>query len=217
MVDSTPFNAGTCTDQQIRMYIQQTQLCSDVSDNQPPVKQIKLEHHVDTSALVPLQPILQSIAHTSAQPPHLTFATIQTLIVLFLQYNVAQYTHADDAQHEPVDTRIPQLIDTIQQYTVPPFTLQRICELLCDARKQYSTLEKYISALCKCIIGVSGDALSAELLQVTSSDSESDSDQTEYHGEGRQQNGEHTTAGELLHNVSNGHTIHQDNDEEDTT
>lgn len=47
------------------------------------------------------------------------------------------------------------LILRLEAFTAAPFTVQRICELLTDPRKQYSRIDKFMRAIEKNILGKS--------------------------------------------------------------
>lgn len=45
------------------------------------------------------------------------------------------------------------LLERLEAFHAAPFTVQRICELLTDPRKQYSRIDKFMRAVEKNILG----------------------------------------------------------------
>lgn len=45
------------------------------------------------------------------------------------------------------------LLERLEMFNAAPFTIQRLCELLTDPRKQYSRIDKFMRALEKNILG----------------------------------------------------------------
>ena len=45
----------------------------------------------------------------------------------------------------------------MEMFTEAPFTIQRICELILEPEKYYKNTNKYIHALLKCLLVVSGN------------------------------------------------------------
>lgn len=45
------------------------------------------------------------------------------------------------------------LLERLETFHAAPFTVQRICELLTDPRKQYSRIDKFMRAVEKNILG----------------------------------------------------------------
>ena len=45
------------------------------------------------------------------------------------------------------------LLERLELFNAAPFTIQRLCELLIDPRKQYSRIDKFMRALEKNILG----------------------------------------------------------------
>ena len=229
MTDQLVFDSIHSNDQQINEYLASSSLIqSNNTTNQPPNKYIKLNHnnnHDDDDndnksaqhKLLPFQPIIQYIADTASIPPHTTFQCIKQLLILYIQYNIALYDINDGndplIDGDTYEQRIDQLIDTVNEYTVPPFTLQRFSELLIEPMQQYANLHKYITALSKCIIGVSGDQLSAELIQVSDDEENENNDGTSVKpgDNAKKLHSNGTDNHDLLHNVSNGISIHTSN------
>ena len=48
------------------------------------------------------------------------------------------------------------VLQRIEQFSEAPFTLQRLCELVLMPDKYYKDTNKYIHALLKCLLAVSG-------------------------------------------------------------
>ena len=46
------------------------------------------------------------------------------------------------------------LLERLELFNSAPFTVQRLCELLTDPKKQYSRIDKYMRALEKNILGI---------------------------------------------------------------
>lgn len=51
------------------------------------------------------------------------------------------------------ETMKTSLLERLDQFNAAPFTVQRLCELLIDPRKQYSRIDKFMRALEKNILG----------------------------------------------------------------
>jgi len=51
------------------------------------------------------------------------------------------------------ETMKSSLLERLDLFNAAPFTVQRLCELLIDPRKQYSRIDKFMQALEKNILG----------------------------------------------------------------
>lgn len=77
--------------------------------------------------------------------------SIKTKSDLFL-LELPQYPNVDAFNFE---TMKKMLIEKLDSFNSAPFTIQRICELLADPRKQYSRIDKFMRAVEKTILVVS--------------------------------------------------------------
>lgn len=66
--------------------------------------------------------------------------------------DIPQYPNVDNFNFDRLKT---SLLDRLELFIAPPFTLQRLCELLVDPKKQYSRIDKFMRALEKNILVVS--------------------------------------------------------------
>ncbi|XP_061403053.1 serine/threonine-protein phosphatase 4 regulatory subunit 2 [Musca vetustissima] len=65
---------------------------------------------------------------------------------------IPQYPNVDPFNYESMKS---SLLERLERFNAAPFTIQRLCELLIDPRKQYSRIDKYMRALEKNILVVS--------------------------------------------------------------
>ena len=64
------------------------------------------------------------------------------------------------AQYQPAEEYTDScdlLLQRMEMFTEAPFTIQRICELILEPEKYYKNTNKYIHALLKCLLVVSGN------------------------------------------------------------
>lgn len=54
----------------------------------------------------------------------------------------------------------------MEMFTEAPFTIQRICELILEPEKYYKNTNKYIHALLKCLLVVSGNWYEIRLIWI---------------------------------------------------
>lgn len=66
--------------------------------------------------------------------------------------DLPQYPNVDPFNYETMKSA---LLERLELFNAAPFTVQRLCELLTDPRKQYSRIDKYMRALEKNILVVS--------------------------------------------------------------
>lgn len=66
--------------------------------------------------------------------------------------DLPQYPNVDPFNYETMKSA---LLERLEVFNAAPFTIQRLCELLTDPRKQYSRIDKYMRALEKNILVVS--------------------------------------------------------------
>lgn len=66
--------------------------------------------------------------------------------------DLPQYPNVDPFNYETMKTA---LLERLELFNSAPFTIQRICELLTNPKKQYSRIDKYMRALEKNILVVS--------------------------------------------------------------
>lgn len=63
---------------------------------------------------------------------------------------IPNYPNVDPFNYETMKS---SLLERLDLFTAAPFTVQRLCELLIDPRKQYSRIDKFMRALEKNILG----------------------------------------------------------------
>lgn len=66
--------------------------------------------------------------------------------------DIPQYPNVDNFNFDRLKS---SLLDRLELFVSPPFTIQRMCELLLDPKKQYSRIDKFMRALEKNILVVS--------------------------------------------------------------
>lgn len=66
--------------------------------------------------------------------------------------DIPQYPNVDNFNFDRLKT---SLLDRLELFVSAPFTIQRMCELLLDPKKQYSRIDKFMRALEKNILVVS--------------------------------------------------------------
>ena len=59
---------------------------------------------------------------------------------------------------EDFETRFSRCRDFLSRFQRPPFTLQRMCELLAEPKRYYSTAEKFLRAFSKTVCGISSSS-----------------------------------------------------------
>src|SRR5512142_423643 len=57
---------------------------------------------------------------------------------------IPQYHNVDPFNYESMKS---SLLERLELFNAAPFTIQRLCELLIDPRKQYSRIDKFMRAL----------------------------------------------------------------------
>ena len=55
------------------------------------------------------------------------------------------------------EPRVSHLLLLLSTFAAPPFTLQRLAELLNEPRQHYNNTSHYLAALCKCVYGITAD------------------------------------------------------------
>lgn len=69
---------------------------------------------------------------------------------IFAHIEIPNYPNVDPFNYE---TMKASLLERLDLFHSAPFTVQRLCELLIEPRKQYSRVDKYMRALEKNILG----------------------------------------------------------------
>lgn len=70
--------------------------------------------------------------------------------VILIQLDLPEYPNVDPFNYETMKNA---LLERLEAFHAAPFTVQRICELLIDPRKQYSRIDKFMRAVEKNILG----------------------------------------------------------------
>ena len=110
-----------------------------------------------------LQPILAAIAATGRLSGY-PWPAVRELLILrarvvldeYVQHTGGPPTSPSDPS-ESYEPRVAHLLLLIALFASPPFTLQRLCELLCEPRQHYHSTSHYLAALCKCVYGITAD------------------------------------------------------------
>lgn len=69
---------------------------------------------------------------------------------VLISLDLPQYPNVDRFDYEAMKNA---LLERLEAFHAAPFTVQRICELLTDPRKQYSRIDKFMRAVEKNILG----------------------------------------------------------------
>ena len=119
--------------------------------------------------------VLQSIAHLGVLPAGMEWAAARGVIQARLAEALASFA-ADPAAQEgpaPMEEDAPwvepeltreELCERLEQFAGPPFTIQRLCELLLEPRRHYRTRGKLAYA-CGKLLSVSTISLSLSLFR----------------------------------------------------
>jgi len=105
-----------------------------------------------------LDAILQSIAKNGQLPYSFEWKRVSLVVRQKILYCInemnskAKYNGSADDYLESCDL----VLKRIEMFTEAPFTLQRLCELVLMPDKYYNDTNKYIHALLKCLLVVSG-------------------------------------------------------------
>ena len=75
---------------------------------------------------------------------------MEYILFLLLFTEIPQYPNVDPFNYESMKS---SLLERLELFNAAPFTVQRLCELLIDPRKQYSRIDKFMRALEKNILG----------------------------------------------------------------
>eukprot|EP00954_Amorphochlora_amoebiformis_P018084 1323526-Amorphochlora_amoeboformis.AAC.3 len=98
-----------------------------------------------------LREILADVADCGAS--RYAWKQLQTLITRRLEDVVAAYRNKDaktiEIDGEDFDTRYKRVMKFLQEFKEPPFTLQRMCELLHEPERYYRNTEKFFLAFSK--------------------------------------------------------------------
>jgi len=100
--------------------------------------------------------LVQSIAQGNVCRPY-TWSELQKIILTLLQAKVSAYTERDSTEIGSSSKKSIKYIEvSIEEMPLPPFTLQRLCELLSENdTRHYDTLDKFLRALEKSVSVVS--------------------------------------------------------------
>ncbi|GAB5372869.1 hypothetical protein AAMO2058_001701300 [Amorphochlora amoebiformis] len=103
-----------------------------------------------------LREILADVADCGAS--RYAWKQLQTLITRRLEDVVAAYRNKDaktiEIDGEDFDTRYKRVMKFLQEFKEPPFTLQRMCELLHEPERYYRNTEKFFLAFSKTVCGI---------------------------------------------------------------
>merc|ERR1712141_144814 len=105
-----------------------------------------------------LQEILKSIAQNGQLPFELEWKQVSHVVRRRLLYCIDQMNTQSNytGSSEEYDSSCDLLLERIRLFHEAPFTLQRICELVIEPSKYYKNTNKYIHALLRCLLVVSG-------------------------------------------------------------
>lgn len=97
----------------------------------------------------------------NADVSHYSWASLRKLIKIQLHNVMTAYLSVSpapaDVDGESFDFRYKRVHEIIKYWNAPPFTCQRLCELLTYApKKYYTSTKKFMMAVCKVVYGISG-------------------------------------------------------------
>eukprot|EP00467_Chlorarachnion_reptans_P009427 CAMPEP_0114514746 /NCGR_PEP_ID=MMETSP0109-20121206/16328_1 /TAXON_ID=29199 /ORGANISM="Chlorarachnion reptans, Strain CCCM449" /LENGTH=243 /DNA_ID=CAMNT_0001694827 /DNA_START=282 /DNA_END=1014 /DNA_ORIENTATION=+ len=83
---------------------------------------------------------------------------------------IGKYRETDpktgEVDGEAFEVRYKRVLDFMEDFKRPPFTLQRICELLDEPQRYYKSTEKFFLAFSKMVCGISYPAETAEEIRM---------------------------------------------------
>lgn len=110
-----------------------------------------------------LETVLTKIASNGEMPFDFEWKQISQLVKRKILYCINSMN--TKAQYQPAEEYTDScdlLLQRMEMFTEAPFTIQRICELILEPGKYYKNTNKYIHALLKCLLVVSGWRKQAE-------------------------------------------------------
>jgi len=110
-----------------------------------------------------LETVLIKIASNGEMPFDFEWKQISQLVKRKILYCIDSMN--TKAQYQPAEEYTDScdlLLQRMEMFTEAPFTIQRICELILEPEKYYKNTNKYIHALLKCLLVVSGWRKQAE-------------------------------------------------------
>jgi len=95
---------------------------------------------------------------------------LRKLLIHKLKRVVGKYRETDpktgEVDGEAFEVRYKRVLDFMEDFKRPPFTLQRICELLDEPQRYYKSTEKFFLAFSKMVCGISYPAETAEEIRM---------------------------------------------------
>jgi len=110
-----------------------------------------------------LETVLIKIASNGEMPFDFEWKQISQLVKRKILFCIDSMN--TKAQYQPAEEYTDScdlLLQRMEMFTEAPFTIQRICELILEPEKYYKNTNKYIHALLKCLLVVSGWRKQAE-------------------------------------------------------
>jgi len=104
-----------------------------------------------------LETVLVKIASNGEMPFDFEWKQISQLVKRKILFCIDSMN--TKAQYQPAEEYTDScdlLLQRMEMFTEAPFTIQRICELILEPEKYYKNTNKYIHALLKCLLVVSG-------------------------------------------------------------
>uniref|UniRef100_A0A7S4DFW5 Serine/threonine-protein phosphatase 4 regulatory subunit 2 n=2 Tax=Lotharella globosa TaxID=91324 RepID=A0A7S4DFW5_9EUKA len=113
-----------------------------------------------------LDEIIRDVAEIGASRypwEHLKALLIQKLEEVIDAYRVKD-SKTLEVDGEAFDTRYKRVLEFMTAFQSPPFTLQRMCELLHEPKRYYTNTEKFFLAFSKLVCGISYPAEDLEAI-----------------------------------------------------
>ena len=111
-----------------------------------------------------LSPVLAAIAATGRLCGY-SWPAVRELLIIRTRLMLDEYVRSTGlpavSPSDPSDSyepRVTHLLLLLSLFTAPPFTLQRLTELLSQPSHHYHTTSHYLAALCKCVYGITADS-----------------------------------------------------------
>jgi len=87
--------------------------------------------------------------------------SLKHLVLIQLQNVLDEYKEAGEGKLPPVDgesfeVRYGRLKQFLNDFAIPPFTIQRMAELLIEPRRHYRNADTFFFSFCKLVYGISG-------------------------------------------------------------
>jgi len=100
-----------------------------------------------------LDELLREVATTGAS--HVSWDQLKGVIASKLEQVTAEYYAGQPDLNEPYDEMLKRCLALLAEFPNPPFTVQRLCELLIDPHRIYATSTRKVSSALEKLLTVS--------------------------------------------------------------